>query len=200
MDNNLLRKTFRLWIPFAVAIILISGMIYMGIQQNYRQSANDPQIQIAEDISTALLSGVPPQAIANPGATDIGKSIGTFIIIYNSSKSAVLSSATLDGKTPQVPNGIFDKLGFHSGVKDQSRFTWEPKDGIRIAAVIQKYGDKQSTGYVLVGRSLREAERRILQFQKDLLIGVVATLAVTFLAIYFTNRISVKANPRRKSK
>ena len=42
------------WLPLAVAIIIMSGLVYVVAQQNYRLTANDPQIQIAQDIAAAL--------------------------------------------------------------------------------------------------------------------------------------------------
>ena len=77
-------KLLKSFIPLAVAITLVCGLIYVSVQQVLRQSANDPQIQIAEDVSGALSTGVPPQAIANPNGTDLKKSLATFIIVYDS--------------------------------------------------------------------------------------------------------------------
>lgn len=191
--QNKLFNTIKIWIPFAVMATLLCGLIYVSVQQVYRQSANDPQIQIAEDISRALSNGVPPQAIANPNTTDISKSLATFIIIYNSSKVSVLSSAVLDGKTPQVPQGIFNSVG-KSG---QSRFTWEPKDGIRVAAVLQKYTGK-TPGYILAGRSIREIEKREDFLKKGVGLAYIVTLIATFISIYFVDRFLNKGTTRRK--
>lgn len=194
MATEIQTKVFKFFIPFAVAITLLCGLIYVSVQQVLRQSANDPQIQIAEDVSGALSTGVPPAAIANPNGTDLKKSIATFIIIYNSSKSSVLSSATLDGKTPELPKGVFDEVD----KKGQRRFTWEPKKGTRVAAVVQKYSGKAS-GYVLVARSIREVEKRELMFQQGVGIAWIVTLIATFMSIYLVDQKMAESKTRRKT-
>lgn len=193
--NNVL----KFFIPFAVAVTLIFAVVYVSAQQIYRQSANDPQIQIVEDLAVALSNGAPPQSIARPNATDLNKSLATFVIIYNSSRAAVLSSATLDGKTPQVPNGVFNSLGLKSGINGQSRFSWEPKDGIRVAAVLQKY-DGKTPGYVLVGRSIREIEKRKDGLVKIVAIAWIITLVATFVSIYFVNQFVLRQKGRKSSR
>lgn len=194
MDSKLNNSTIKIWIPLAVAITLLCGLIYVSMQQVLRQSANDPQIQIAEDVSGALSTGVPPAAIANPNGTDLKKSIATFIIIYNSSKSAVLSSATLDGKTPGLPKGVFDEMN----KKGQRTFTWEPKKGTRVAAVVQKYSGKAS-GYVLVARSLREVEKRELMLKQGVGIAWVITLIATFISIHVVDQKMTEVKTRRRT-
>ncbi|MEK7161684.1 MAG: hypothetical protein AAB729_03270, partial [Patescibacteria group bacterium] len=58
------------WLPLAVAIIIMSGLVYVVAQQNYRLTANDPQIQIAQDIAAALNKGdVQADAIVPPTPT-----------------------------------------------------------------------------------------------------------------------------------
>ncbi len=194
MKNETIRITFKTWIPLAATITLLCGLIYVSVQQVLRQSANDPQIQIAEDVSGALSTGVPPAAIANPNGTDLKKSIATFIIIYDSSKSSVLSSATLDGKTPQLPKGVFDEVN----KKGQRSFTWEPKKGTRVAAVVRKYSGKAS-GYVLVARSLREVEKRELMLKQGVGIAWIFTLIATYMSIYFVDRAMTEVKTRRRT-
>ncbi|MEK7559619.1 MAG: hypothetical protein AAB521_04915 [Patescibacteria group bacterium] len=193
MDSKINKEAFKSFIPFVVATTLICGLIYVSVQQVLRQTANDPQIQIAEDVSGALSTGVPPQAIANPNGTDLKKSLATFIIIYDSSKSAVLSSATLDGKTPELPKGVFDEVG----KKGQRSFTWEPKKGTRVAAVVQKYSGK-SSGYVLVGRSIREIEKRELMLEQGMGIAWIVILIATYVSIYILNQRMSKVKTIRR--
>lgn len=200
MTNEARTAIFRKFIPFAVVITLLCGLFFVGLRQILRQSANDPQIQIVEDVSNALADGVPPQAIANPNSTNIGKSLATFIIIYDSSKSAVLSSATLDGKTPELPKTVLEEVD----KEGQKVFTWEPKEDVRTAAVIQKYQDKPS-GYVLVARSIREVEKRELMLEQIVGIAWIVTLTITFISINYIHQgtlgnLRVDKRPRRKPK
>ena len=59
-------KIFLKWLPLACLATFLAGLGYVAVQQSYRQSANDPQIQMSEDISAALASGAPVQALVSP--------------------------------------------------------------------------------------------------------------------------------------
>jgi hypothetical protein len=48
-------NTFLRWLPLAVAITILAGLVYATVQQSLRQGANDPQIQLAEDTAAAWL-------------------------------------------------------------------------------------------------------------------------------------------------
>ena len=59
----------------------------------------------------------------------------------------------LDGQTPQLPNGVLDSTRELS----ENRITWQPRDGVRIAAVIVSYedgyGEFDEEGFMEVPRS-----------------------------------------------
>lgn len=170
-------KKIKYFLPLGIAITGISGLVYLVVQQNFRMNANDPQIQISEDMAAALGSGQPVNRVVPSGATDISKSLSPFAIVYNDQGQVTASTAVLDGKVPDLPNGVLDFVKSHG----QDRITWQPKVGVRSAVVITRYSDKAS-GYVLVGRSLREVEKRedMLTFQ----VGAAwfATMLASFLA------------------
>src|ERR1043165_420741 len=98
----------RLWIPIAITITFFCGLLYAAVQQNYRQSANDPQIQLSEDIAEKLLSGQTYAHLIYPDQVDISKSLSTFIIVYDGEGKVLFSNVTLDGQTPQVPRGVLE--------------------------------------------------------------------------------------------
>ena len=56
-------KYFRLWLVFALAITVSAGLVYLISQQIIRQSANDPQVQVAEDIAVGLSGGANPASL-----------------------------------------------------------------------------------------------------------------------------------------
>lgn len=138
-----------LWAIFLVIITAFCGLVYGGVQQNYRQSANDPQIQMAEDAAAALGAG---QKVNPSGSVGIAHSLAPFLIVYNAQGQVVSSSAKLHGQTPQLPIGIFDNVKNNG----EERFTWQPEDDVRIAAVVTSYNG----GFVLAGRNIREVENR----------------------------------------
>ncbi|MBN9387250.1 MAG: hypothetical protein J0I20_04290 [Chloroflexi bacterium] len=82
-------------------------------------------------------------------------SLAPYLIIYDNSGKPLAASVELGGAIPEVPAGVFSDLG----AQDQKRFTWQPENGVRSAAVLTRYSGKTS-GYVLAGRSLREVEKR----------------------------------------
>lgn len=168
-------KILKKWFPLGVAVTLLCGIVYVTIQQTYRMEANDPQVQIAEDIRATLEQGTKPEQIVGQTKVDIGTSLDTFVDIYGADKNIVASSATLNGTVTSIPTGVLDA----ATKKGETRVTWQPQKGVRIAAVVTKYKD----GYVLVGRNLREVESRVSKHGFNILIGWAVTMAATFAAV-----------------
>ncbi len=170
-------KRLPYWVPAAAIITVLSGGTYLTVQQTYRQSANDPQIQLAEDTASAISAGAAPQALIPSRKIDMTKTLAPFGIAYDDTGKVIISSVSLDGKDPVLPPGIFSTVKAH----DESRFTWEPQKGIRIAAVVKKY----NKGYILAGRSMREIEKRENQLlmQTALVWGVAMIISLAFLFV-----------------
>jgi hypothetical protein len=178
------KETFKAWLPFAVIIVIFSGLIYAAVQQNYRTGANDPQIQVAEDISTAISTGqAAPGAIvpANP-TVDMTQSLSTFVIIYTATGTPIGGSVALDGKIPSLPAGVTD----YTLLRGQDRFTWEPKPGVRIAAVLNHFNGA-IPGFVLAGRSLKEVEIRQNSLTVMCAAGAAIALVLVLLVLLFAS-------------
>ncbi|HTX86822.1 MAG TPA: hypothetical protein VMC41_02005 [Candidatus Nanoarchaeia archaeon] len=141
----------------AVILALVFGFVYSVSQQVLRQSANDPQIQIAEDSAAALNAGDQPRFLKNNvyGMIDSSKSLAPFLINFDAAGKPVDSTAALNGQTPIPPAGVFAYAKAHG----QNRVTWQTPDGTRLAAVIVYYSGNGG-GYALAGRSLLEVEKR----------------------------------------
>jgi hypothetical protein len=187
--NKILLKSFPIWIPFAALLTFACFFSYGLVQQDLRQTANDPQIQIVEDISQALASGgATPQDIVPPGQTlDISTSLDSYVIVYDATGAVLASSATLNGKTPTVPQGVFASLRRYGIDNAQNRFTWEPAPGVRSAAVVTAFSGPASSsqGFVLAGRSLREVEIREDNMLRITVLAWLAGLVGMFLIIWF---------------
>lgn len=181
---NLLRSCFKIWLPLAVTIILVCGLIYVTVQQSYRMSANDPQIQLAEDISENLANGQNPQNYTPATKTNLAKSLAAYVLIYNNDGKLVASSVQINGNDPVIPSGVFAD----TKAKGETRFTWQTKEGIRSALIV-KYYKGISSGFVAVGRSIREVENRENDLQNIILIGLFATLMASFASIYFIQKL-----------
>lgn len=174
---------YRAWLQLVFTLGLITCVfftIYGVTQQVYRQSANDPQVQLAEDMKTQLESGRTATSLVSGTKIDATKSLSSFIIIYSKDKTVIASTATLDGKDPLPPAGTFNSAS------DTGRniFTWEPKDGVRLATVMVPYKD----GYVLSARSLSEVETRIERLGLMVLAAWIGTLAFACVSFWVYNR------------
>ncbi len=173
-----------LFIHHALVLTIIFGTIYTIVQQNYRTSANDPQIQMAEDAARDLNRGVSLQSFGPIGPTrDIAESIAPFTVIYDTAETAIIWTGTLDGKPPVLPDGVLE----YAQTNGENHVTWQPEKDIRIAAVIKPFTG-QGSGYVLVGRSLREVEEREYQLMLFVGVGWVLSLAVDVFCVWVRRR------------
>jgi len=170
------------WLSLVVVITFLSGFIYVSIQQTLRQGANDPQIQVAEDLANQLGQGAKLPALNT--AVDLKKSLATFVIVFDNLGKPISSTAFLDNQIPVPPFGVFqsaEKL-------KENRITWQPQNGVRIASVIVPYGNK--LGFILVGRSLREVEKRIDNISLFLIIAYVGSIIGSLVVLVLKYRPS----------
>ncbi len=174
-NKDTVARILRWWIVLIVFGALVCGVFYVLLQQQIRQASNDPQIQLAEDISTALSTKEDTVQIARLERIDIEKSLSPFVLSYDGAGEMVLATGQLDGKDPVVPQGVFAYTKEHG----EDRFTWEPKKGVRIAAVMRHFTGRVD-GYILAGRSLREVEKREDLLLQHFLIGLIAVVFATF--------------------
>ena len=182
---NHFRRVIGYWLPLAVVLSGLCFFTYAAVQQNYRLNANDHQIELAQQSALALEQGKSPAEIVSANPVDVATSLSPFSIIFDASGSPVASSALLDGKIPTPPPGVLT-AALKNG---ENRVTWQPRQGIRIAAVIEVYKTNTSSGFVLVGRSLREVEARIdnltLMWTLTWVCALVASLAAVILSEYW---------------
>lgn len=154
---------------------------YVSVQQTLRLSANEPQIQIAQDLAAAIKDGSNPQDLVSAYSVDVKNSLSLFVIVFDDKGSPVVSSAQLDGNTPTPPQGVFD----YTRDKGEDRITWQPQPGVRLAAVVTRYSSDSGSGFVVAARSLKEVERTINLVGELCLAGwaalVLISLAVTFI-------------------
>ncbi len=169
-----LPRSLRLYVVIAVAVTALTGLVFIVGQQELRDAANDPQIQMAEDTAARLTTGSSVTGLVSNPPVDVASSLAPFLIVYDGHDDVVASSAVLDGRTPRLPAGVITS----ARTTGEDRVTWEPKPGVRIAAVVVPYRG----GAVLAGRSLREVERR----ESDLLAIVAVAWLFTLGAVAVT--------------
>lgn len=151
-----LRIGALVWLPMVAAITVLAGLVYVAVQQNLRMSANDPQIQMAQDAAAALARGQTVSTVLPPQVIDLSHSLAPYLIVFDDAGQIVASSAQISGKTPALPPGVLTYTRKHG----ETRITWQPEPAARGAVVVVRY-EGANPGFVLAGRSLREVERRI---------------------------------------
>ena|ERR1035437_621501 len=169
-----IQNVFKIWIPLAIVTTGLCGLIYLTVQQDIRIGANDPQIQIAEDVSRHVSLGESPLSFIPPIKVEISESLANYIVIFDDKGKIIGSSAVVNGKAPTLPPGVLQQtknLG-------ETRFTWQPQIGVRNAVVVNYYKGLNS-GYVLVGRSLREVEKREDNLELIVFLAWVVILATS---------------------
>ncbi len=164
----------------AFVLTVVFGTIYSSVQQSYRQNANDPQVQLAEDTVEALRGApslndvISTDQAANVYAAsanyrlsvtipkvNITSSLAPFVVIYDGKHKVLATSASASAGAvstlESLPSGVFSYATQHN----EDQITWEPGNGARYAIVVKPYsGANTGAGFVLAGRSLREVEVR----------------------------------------
>jgi hypothetical protein len=196
-------KYFFWWLYAAVPVTLLCIGMYAVGQQVYRQTANDPQIQMAEDGAATLnAGGVPAELVTrNASLVDIATSLDSWVAVYDASGTTLEASAQLDGAPPKLPAGVFNvntpaKVDDPIWKNGEYHFTWQPRPGVRQAVVLVQV----KNGYfVAAGRSLRLSEERTGMLGFDMLIGwlgVLIAISVVQL-IYVFGRRFARGSARR---
>lgn len=151
----LLTAAFLSWLPIAAALVVMSGTVYVAVQQSLRSGANDPQLQIAGDLAAQLSGGAAAAALLGPAKVDLATSLSPYAIVFDGSGHAVASTGVLDGSVPVPPAGVLRAAQRH-----RDELTWQPRGGVRSAIVVVPWRSGAGSGTVLVGRSLTEVEKR----------------------------------------
>ena len=155
--NVTLRRAIALWLPTAVVSTALAGLVYATVQQNYRQSANDPQLQMAEDTASGLSTGESPREVVTGEPDDLATSLAPYTIVYDAHGGVLASTAVLDGSTPTPPEGVLQT----ATEEGQDMVTWQPRPDVRSALEVVPWSSGNASGTVVAGRSLREIEQRV---------------------------------------
>ena len=190
--ETLLTRSFTKWLPLVVAITGVFGFSYVAVQQNYRQSMNDPQIQMAEDAAISLARDYTPANVVPRGVVpiDIKESLAPWITVYDASGTPLESNAVLDNAPPHLPTGLFDTTtwrplkNFVAPTGAETRVSWQPRPDVRQAVILVQFLTPHGVGYVAVGRSMRTTEERIINLTELAAVAWSTTILATFLTIF----------------
>lgn len=170
---RIVRTTAKYWVLVGIVIIGLWFLVAATMQQVIRQSANDPQVQIAEDAAASLGAGQSIQNVVPANKVDIANSLASYVVVFDIHGKPIAASGQLNGQMPTVPSGVFDSVR-QSG---EDRLTWQPQIGVRSAVVVTQFKG-QTSGFVLAGRSLRESERLQDNITQLLSAGLIGLLVV----------------------
>jgi hypothetical protein len=167
LKPGFLLVALRLFLPAAAVATVGAGLVYGEAQHALRSSANDPQIQMAEDAASRLDAGAAPAAVVPSDRVELATSLASYLIVFDRSGHVLASSATVHGRPPDFPEGVFANVS----AARVTTVTWQTSTGERSATAVAAY----SGGYVVAGRSLREVETRDTD---SLLLAIAGWLAM----------------------
>ncbi|HEV7622155.1 MAG TPA: hypothetical protein VGO09_10490 [Flavisolibacter sp.] len=172
----------------ALAIItIIMGLIYVSVQQVYRTTANDPQIQIAHDIVSRMNEGKSVEKYFAVDTIDLQNSGSVFLEMYNEEGKPLRSTGLLKGELPQLPAGVIN----FAKVKGEDWVTWQPAKDVRMAMVLVRTAAAPFF-IIAVGRSLAEVENRVSRLTTVIFICWILCIII-LLASWITQYYSIRS-------
>jgi hypothetical protein len=186
-----MKKTSLIIAHFVAAIITIAIFltIYVTVQQSFRSTANDPQIQIARDLANDLGKGKTIDAILSKDTIDLTQSLAVFTEVFDNNGKPLQSTGFINGAFPQPPSGVID----FTNANNEDILTWQPQSNVRMAMVFEKVSSPVG-GFVAVGRSLNETEVRESNLLKMVGIAWVLCMLILivhlFAQIYFSKKLA----------
>ena len=179
MKNLLAQDRVRIWLTFVGVSIILIGTAYAMVQQSTRLAANDLPMAAAQTAKHELESGSQPNDVIPAVKTNLRSDSTVFLTITDNAEHVLASSATLDGQPSLPPAGTFAFTKDHGS----DHFTWQPKDGVRLATYMMRYGTSPNDGFIVAGRSLKQAEDRIETYTWLAMAGTVAVIAFASLTL-----------------
>lgn len=170
-----------------IVVTILCGLIYATVQQSHRSGANDPQLQIALDLKNAVETNQPLAKWMTGDSIEISRSLSAFKTLYDKNGEPLQSTGFLNGQPPQLPKGVFDFTNAHQ----EDVVTWQPQNGVRMAMVVEATRSG-GIGFVAVGRSLKEVEKRESNLVTMVLVAWLVCsgiIVLHFLLSFFSNKI-----------
>jgi hypothetical protein len=180
--------SIKAWLGYAAVITLACGIIYITEQQNFRLSANDPQVQMAHDGAMAIDKAADPKTLAGTTtAIELSQDLSPYVVVYDTLGKAVAGTATLNGKPLKIPQGVINFI--RKNGKDAA--SWQPEPGVRQAMV--GFSTAKKDYIVVAGRSLAPVEERIGLLGEQVVFGWLMSLIGLLLVVFVQSLITKKA-------
>lgn len=166
-------------ISIFIILVIIFSTIFVSIcyaaRGVLRQQANDPQVEVTDQVANIIRQGAPLDVIVSGAEqVDLANSSALFVMIYDKDKNLVGSSAVLDGQPLALPADALDKA---KNFNDY-RFDWQVSEYVKVAAIVKAVDE---TGYVVAAKSLAEYDRRADDLSQPLWIGWVISVLLALL-------------------
>jgi len=154
----------------AAVLVLVSVVAgFIVYQFALMQPANHPQVEVADAAVARLNAGADPASVVPANQVEIG-SPDLYVMVLDSNRTVLATSAHLNGQTVVPPAGVFDYVRDHG----DDRITWQPAPGVRSAIVVEAFRG----GFVVAGRTLSDSENLEGPLVR---IAIVAWLAVVVI-------------------
>jgi hypothetical protein len=179
-----MKKYSLSWVSIAFSITALCMLIFAAVQQLNRLTLYEQSAEVTQRILYGIKSGqdVPKNLLP---VVDLQYERGVFIVLYDAATNKAMETIMVDGKTVNVPVGVLNYAKAHGN----HRVTWQPTKNVR-EAIIVTYVSGSRPVYVVVGKSVLEAESRIETIGKLILIGWFLTLVGSFVLSVVLLRIS----------
>ncbi|HEY4381342.1 MAG TPA: hypothetical protein VGN01_13410 [Acidobacteriaceae bacterium] len=177
------RPVFFYTLALALILTLWGFPAAMTLQGVMRSAADQPQIQMAQNYASEIASGHRTVEQFPDGHVDLATSLEPFTILYDSNGKALHSNGYFNGEILAPPTGVFTWLRTHP----TDKFTWQPRPGLRIAAVAQRI-DGAHPGVVLVGRSLTLVQQQESLLRRGTFVTWLSLMAILIGGAAFLNR------------
>jgi hypothetical protein len=162
------------WIAGAVLITFAAGAAWLGYGVSLRSGGDQQPLRLATRAASLLEAGSRPADILPP-AINMAASPAPFVMVFDRQHHVLASSGRLNGRMPALPGGVLAWAARHG----EDRITWEPRPGLREAAVIEPYGQPRP-GFVLAAQSLQTISARQRTLTWSIACCWLAALTVSF--------------------
>lgn len=176
---------FRTWLPIAIAVTGVCGLIYVSVQQSYIASLNDPQIRMAHDAADSLDAGKKLSTVVPSQHVAIDKSLASWIAVYDKDGTPLATSGQLFSATPTPPIELLTVVHTDPEYRGENQAVWKPYSGVSQALVIVASADR----IVVSGRNMHVVEERIWRLGAT----VFAFWILTILAVLVAARFGARA-------
>lgn len=146
----------RFWLIMMLSGALLVAYVFSATQLAARRQLDDALVNQLDSARAQLAAGAAASSVVPEYRLDPSVHTGQFVIVTNAKRVVLASGIELAGATPLPPENAF----VAASERSPRLFTWRLKDDLPVAAAVAAFRSFSGEGYVIVGRSLAEHQRR----------------------------------------